>query len=43
MPCQFFYIALQFVEDEARISPVILIPGNHEHYSTHTRHETDYT
>ncbi|MXZ29020.1 MAG: hypothetical protein F4222_12705 [Gammaproteobacteria bacterium] len=34
--------ALQFVEDEARISPVILIPGNHEYYSVHTRHETDY-
>ena len=34
--------ALQFVEDEARVSPVILIPGNHEYYSVHTRHETDY-
>ena len=34
--------ALQFVQDEARISPVILIPGNHEYYSVHSRHETDY-
>ena len=34
--------ALRFVQDEARISPVILIPGNHEYYSVHSRHETDY-
>ena len=34
--------ALRFVEDEARVSPVILIPGNHEYYSVHTRRETDY-
>lgn len=34
--------ALRFIEDEARISPVILIPGNHEYYSRHSRDETDF-
>ena len=33
--------ALRFVQDEARVSPVILVPGNHEYYSRHTRQETD--
>lgn len=34
--------ALKFVEGEARISPVILVPGNHEYYSPHSHAETDY-
>lgn len=34
--------ALQFIEDEARVSPVILVPGNHEYYSRRTHGETDH-
>lgn len=34
--------AMEFVLEQAEISPVIYVPGNHEYYSRHTRHETDY-
>ena len=33
--------ALEFIEDEARISPVIYVPGNHEYYTNWGRKPTD--
>ena len=35
--------ALRFIEDEARISPVIYVPGNHEYHTDWGRRATDWT
>ena len=33
--------AIGFVEDETRVSPVIYVPGKHEHYTRRSRKATD--